>query len=252
MNFMLHSTVIGTGEPIVLLHGFLSSGHYFKHIRQTLASNHTVITLDLLGFGKSPKPKLGYTYDDHFAAINYTLQKLGVSKPFILLGHSMGAHIALKYAVQYPTSVKKLLLFNPPIFADYNEMVSAHKATSAKYRLLLFSRTRHLLWFCIKLIPRNVSRRRAPINLTESIRMGLRAREGSYHNIIGGATVLSDLQKVSAPTLLVTGTNDRPEYVKNLRHWQAPKNVDSRIIDVDHHPLVRKHKEAHAIISDFI
>lgn len=249
---ILHAHITGEGEPIVLLHGYLSSSQYFKHVRQKLEANHTVIALDLLGFGRSFKPRVDYTYEDHMTAIKSTLEHLGVKKPFILLGHSMGALIALRYATNNETSVKKLLLFNPPLFTDKTQMVEHHKATGRRYRIMLYSRGRHVYWLSLRLLPKNTSNRRRAINFSDIISVSPHAREGSYKNIIAGANIFQDFRKVTIPTLLVNGYYDRAVYLQNLQGRNLPSNVTAVTMESGHHPLVRNVSEAELVINTYL
>lgn len=251
-RYVLYSEISGAGEPIVLLHGYLSSSHYFKRLRKSLERSHTVIALDLLGFGKSPKPKLNYTYTDHIDAIDYTLQKLGVQEPYALLGHSMGALVALRYATLRSTQVGKLLLFNPPLFTDKSQMIAEHMASARHYRLMLYSRARHALWPLLKLLPRNATASRTTINFTDTVRMSKAAREGSYHNVIGDAEVFETLAKLTVPTLLVNGIRDRYIYTQNLHTWTPPAAVDLRVVDADHHVIVRDQRLTEGLIKEFV
>ena len=254
-NYQLYGVETGNPEAsdtIVMLHGYLSSSHYFIHIRQRFDKTHRVIALDLLGFGQSPKPKLDYTYADHIQAIHYTIEQLGVRKPFVLLGHSMGALIALRYAVTHGGDLSKLLLFNPPLFTDTSQMIEVHKAAGRRYRVMLYSRGRHLYWLILKLLPRNKSHRRTSLNFSDIISMSTAAREGSYRHILGGATVFQDFRKVTVPTLLVNGQDDRVEYFENLESRELPANVTITTIQSDHHPLVRNVDTAAQVISSYL
>lgn len=235
-----------------MLHGYLSSGQYFKHIRKELEQDYQVITLDLLGFGRSPKPKVEYTYDDHIAAIHYTLAQLGVNKPFILLGHSMGALIALRYATVYPDAVDRLVLFNPPLFANPSELIQTHRESGRRYRVLLYTRRRHLYWAVLNLLPKNRSSRRRAINLTDITSPSARARERSYRHVIIDSHPFHDMRKLTVPTLLAVGDHDRYIYLENLRRRNLPTNVTLRIIDADHHPLVRSVALATEVIRSYL
>lgn len=53
----LHYHITGSGPTIILLHGFLSDSRYWRGITSSLSQHYRVVTIDLLGFGKSPKPK---------------------------------------------------------------------------------------------------------------------------------------------------------------------------------------------------
>lgn len=74
-----------------------------------------MIAPDLLGFGRSPKPRdARYTPADHIAALHDVLsQRTGGA--FALLGHSLGSLIALHYAAAYPEQVRSLVLVSLPV-----------------------------------------------------------------------------------------------------------------------------------------
>ncbi|MDB5176545.1 MAG: alpha/beta hydrolase [Candidatus Saccharibacteria bacterium] len=249
---ILHSEISGQGKTIVLLHGYLSSSHYFKAIRPYLERDFTVVAIDLLGFGKSPKPRIDYTYEQHIDAVRQTIELLNIQKPFTLLGHSMGALIALRYAVDYPEEIDDLLLFNPPLFTDNDQMLETHKATGRHYRAMLHSPARHLYWPSLKLVPRNSTKYRGPINFTDSVRMSSRAREGSYRHIIGGAQAFNDLKKTWMPVLLVNGKYDRAVYIQNLARHKFPSNVTVQTIETGHHPLVKNVGLAEEVIRSHL
>ena len=252
-QYLLHSTSSGQGQQtVVLLHGYLSSSQYFKHIRKRLEEEYRVVALDLLGFGRSPKPRIDYTYDDHIAAIHYTLDQLGIKRPYVLLGHSMGALIALRYATVHGDDISKLLLFNPPLFTDRSQMIGTHRATGRRYRIMLYSRGRHIYWLVLRLLPKNKSPRRSAISFSDTISMSPAAREGSYRHVIGAATVFSDLRRVTVPTLLVNGRHDRVVYLENLQGRRLPALVTLSIIESGHHPLVRNVDMSNDLIQSFL
>lgn len=248
---LLHSHISGQGDTIVLLHGYLSSGQYFKRLQKRLETDHRVIALDLLGFGQSPKPTLDYTYDDHINAIHTTLQHLGVTN-YALLGHSMGALIALRYAVLHPRGIKKVLLFNPPLFTGREQMTIVHRSTGRRYRVLLYSRGKRLYWMTLRLVPRRYSERRKPINFTDMISMNRHAREGSYYHVLGGAEPFVDLGNISVPALLAIGLHDRDIYLDNLQDKTFPQQVTVHTIDADHHPIVRKLDMSESLIRSYL
>ncbi len=252
-NYLLYSNVSGKGkQTIVLLHGYLASSQYFKHIRKRLEQRYHVVALDLLGFGRSPKPRIDYTYDDHIAAVRYTLDQLGVKRPYILLGHSMGALIALRYATLYGNAISKLLLFNPPLFANPSELIQTHRESGRRYRVLLYTRRRHLYWAVLNLLPKNRSAKRKAINLTDITSPSSRARERSYRHIIIDSRPFQDMRKLTVPTLLAVGDHDRYIYLENLRQRNLPTNITLRIIDTGHHPLVRDVDLSDNLIRSFL
>ncbi len=112
---------VGSGEVLVLLHGIESSASYWQHFVPSLAEHRRVIVIDLLGFGRSPRPNnIAYSLDDQVAWLRRTLRSLGVTK-LALAGHSLGSLVALAYTAAYPKDVLSLTLFSPVLLPDNTE-----------------------------------------------------------------------------------------------------------------------------------
>jgi pimeloyl-ACP methyl ester carboxylesterase len=109
----------GSGQIVVLLHGFAGSHkHWNNVIRHMPPNKFHIVTPDSIGFGMSDKPsELRYDIDDHSEALAKDILE-NTDQQIILVGHSMGAMIALRIAKQHPELVKKLVLINPPIFTS--------------------------------------------------------------------------------------------------------------------------------------
>jgi pimeloyl-ACP methyl ester carboxylesterase len=89
------------GSPIVLIHGYSGSMHWFDRLAPLLVDDHRVIRLDLLGHGGSDKPSAGYEISDQADAIAEALASLEVTDATVL-GHSLGAAVATALAEQSP------------------------------------------------------------------------------------------------------------------------------------------------------
>lgn len=112
------ATDIGAGEVLVLLHGIESASSYWSNIIPSLSKSYRVICIDLLGFGRSPKPlNVAYSLQDQVKWLHRTLQENGI-KSFHIVGHSLGALVALAYAAQYSKEVKSLSMVAPVFFDD--------------------------------------------------------------------------------------------------------------------------------------
>ncbi len=112
---------VGGGDVLVLLHGIESSASYWKNLVPALAEHRRVITVDLLGFGQSPKPKnIAYSLEDQVAWLHRTLESLGVKRA-TLAGHSLGSLVALAYAAKYPQRVSDMTLFSPVLLPENAE-----------------------------------------------------------------------------------------------------------------------------------
>ncbi|KGN59355.1 probable lysophospholipase BODYGUARD 4 [Cucumis sativus] len=109
-------------ENVIFLHGFLSSSSLwtetvFPNLSETTKQNYRLFAVDLLGFGRSPKPRDSfYTMKDHLEKIEESVIHQFGLKSFHLVAHSMGCLIALALAAKYSKSVKTITLVAPPYF----------------------------------------------------------------------------------------------------------------------------------------
>ncbi len=91
----------GTGQPVVLIHGYpLDGGSWEKQTAALLTAGYRVITYDRRGFGKSSKPTTGYDYDTFAADLNTVLETLDVNDA-VLVGFSMGTGEVGRYIGTY-------------------------------------------------------------------------------------------------------------------------------------------------------
>lgn len=100
----------GAGEPIVLLHGFPTSGHLWNSVVPLLPAGYRVVVLDLLGFGRSDPARSGAVdLRSHAERLIAVLDLLGINFACVV-GHDMGGGIAQSVAVRYPHRVSRLCL----------------------------------------------------------------------------------------------------------------------------------------------
>ncbi|MET0926223.1 MAG: alpha/beta fold hydrolase, partial [Solirubrobacterales bacterium] len=87
------------GAPIVLLHCYSCSLHWWDELAPILASDHRVIRIDLLGFGGSEKPESGYEIENQAKLVAEALNQLDIQAAMVV-GHSMGGAITASLAEQ--------------------------------------------------------------------------------------------------------------------------------------------------------
>ena len=104
----------GTGQPVVLIHGYPLSGRAWdKQIPVLLEAGYRVITYDRRGFGKSSQPTSGYDYDTFAADLSNLLERLALTDA-VLAGHSMGTGEVTRYLGHYGSArVAKGVLVAP-------------------------------------------------------------------------------------------------------------------------------------------
>lgn len=100
---------LGSGEPMLLLHGNGEEHGYFRHQMECFSKSHRVIAIDTRGHGKSPMGEKEFSIRQFAADLYDFMRELGLEKA-ILLGFSDGANIALEFALQHPEMVSKLIL----------------------------------------------------------------------------------------------------------------------------------------------
>lgn len=109
----------GEGKPVVLLHGIASSSKLWQPLVTLHDASARLISFDLLGFGKSPKPGwLQYDVEEHVKSVERSIRKLRLRQPVTLVGHSMGCLVAIHTALRNPKLISHLVLFEPPLLAD--------------------------------------------------------------------------------------------------------------------------------------
>jgi pimeloyl-ACP methyl ester carboxylesterase len=112
----------GSGLPVIMIHGLAASLHDWDFLFPSLVNGgYAGYALDLLGHGDSPKPdSRAYHIDwlfDHFVE---WVESLQLTEPAVLIGHSLGGHIALEYARRFPDQTRGLILVDP--FYSYDQL----------------------------------------------------------------------------------------------------------------------------------
>ncbi len=97
----LHYEDVGSGQPVVLIHGFPLSGRSWeRQITALLAAGYRVITYDRRGFGESSQPSVGYDYDTFAADLDKLMTTLDLSDT-VLVGFSMGTGEVTRYLANF-------------------------------------------------------------------------------------------------------------------------------------------------------
>jgi pimeloyl-ACP methyl ester carboxylesterase len=99
----------GEGPALLLVHGMAGSASTWKHVLPRLARDYTVIAPDLLGHGRSAKPRSDYSLGNFAAGLRDLLVALGIERATVV-GHSLGGGIAMQLAYQHPERVERLVL----------------------------------------------------------------------------------------------------------------------------------------------
>ncbi|KAI3996501.1 hypothetical protein MKX01_001339, partial [Papaver californicum] len=124
-----------SAENVIFFHGFLSSSYLwtenvFPNLSHNGNQNCWLFAVDLLGFGKSPKPSdCFYTINDHLEMVEKSVINKFQLDSFHLVAHSMGCIIALGIASKYQNSVKSVTLIAPVALLPFFKRASKFKCT---------------------------------------------------------------------------------------------------------------------------
>lgn len=131
-------TVVANGRTVVLFHGKNFGGYYWTSVIKALTNGgFRVIVPDQIGFGKSSKAFINYSFHQLANWNKQLLDTLGIPKAAIL-GHSMGGMLATRFALLFPAKTEKLLLENPIGLEDYRSFVP-YITTAQQYQTELKS-----------------------------------------------------------------------------------------------------------------
>ncbi|KAL3752660.1 hypothetical protein ACJRO7_000121 [Eucalyptus globulus] len=227
-------------ENVIFLHGFLSSSSFwteavFPNFSESARTNYRFFAVDLLGFGRSPKPRdCTYTLKDHLDMIEKSVIIPYGLNSFHLVAHSMGCVITLALAAKYTKSVKSITITAPPCFPSLKSNASLTALEKlAEKRLwppLLFGSAvmswyehlgrcvcfllcrNHRTWERIlKLVTRSSDLHFAAVDLTRHTH---HSAWHTMHNVIcGGAKFLDDylerLRKSRVRIVIIHGNRDK-------------------------------------------
>ena len=242
----LYSREIGNaGPPIAFLPGVGGTTRYWAGRVLPLARTHRLILIDLLGFGRSPKPWTRYTVDRHVEEIHRVLDGRG---PVSLVGHSFGAIAAVAFAARYPDLVERLMLISLPYFGSEAQALEHFRHAASPDRWVM---TNIMFAAVTCVVTRRIMRRVLPRLLPDMPRDVLddlvqhtwrsftsTLWEGVYRYDLGrDASRLPD----RIPVLLLHGDRDPTAPLEGVRRLSAGRpGWTLRVLPgADHHPLLR-------------
>jgi pimeloyl-ACP methyl ester carboxylesterase len=101
--------IAGAGPPLLLIHGIGDSSETWRPVISALARKHLVIAPDLLGHGRSAKPRADYSVAAYANGMRDLLGVLGIDR-VTLVGHSLGGGVAMQFAYQFPERTERMVL----------------------------------------------------------------------------------------------------------------------------------------------
>lgn len=251
----------GNGPAVVLVHAFLMSHLSFDDIIDPLAERFHVIAPDLPGFGESEKPNpTRYTYGIESAAeaIADLIAAFGVGRAHVI-GHSMGAAVALTLACRHPELVQRVVLEDAlcyPVPMRLGTRLSLTPVLGGIFFKQLFGRAmfrahmRDRVFRPSAKLPMDRIDRHYDLFNTPSARESAHAM---MRAILDTRAVVARLPRMTAPTLVVWGGEDR-EYPVTSAHRLARgiHGAKLEIMDAGHAPHEERPEAFVALVTQFL
>lgn len=250
----------GMGRPVVLIHGLAASLHDWDDLIPELATRGCACyALDLLGHGDSPRLEArAYEMDWIFEHFSRWMDSLQLTEPALLIGHSLGGHVALEYARRFPDATRGMVLVNP--FYSPSQLPRFLRATYRRTdpgRLAsLPERLFRILVDMSSLVMGHGigARHSLPAKIRAQTALDYkRTAPGVYHipNVISDLT--EHLYEVQVPALVVWGDRDQtlaPDSFARL--VESLPNVRGEVLHAGHVPHQSHAPEFNRIVMKFL
>ncbi len=260
-NVNYHITINGEGEPLLLLHGFTGDSGTWLPFIPVWKKNYKVITVDIVGHGKtdSPEDVADFSMKESMDHLKEIIDSLRIS-PVNLLGYSMGGRLALAYCIEYPETVKKLILesASPGLKTEEEQRqrrIQDEKLGNSileqgiinfvdKWEKIPLFKSQERLDSTVKQTIRNQRLANNPIGLANSLKgMGTGAQSSYW----------SQISKIKTDTLLLTGELD-PKF-NQIAEEMVKSNKKMRHLNVNdagHAIHVEKPEIFGTIVMEFL
>jgi pimeloyl-ACP methyl ester carboxylesterase len=252
----------GTGAPVILVHGLAASLHDWDFLLPDLAaSGYHGYALDLLGHGDSPKPESrSYKTKWVYKHFDQWIDSLQLSEPPILIGHSLGGYMCLRYAIRNSEKVRALVLTNP--FYKLSQLPAILRRTYRRPAINAMIVERTPEWVFRWIIDMtNVALGRSggsDLTLSDSVRFQTaldykRTAPGAFNipNTVRDLTV--ELPRVTMPSLIVWGDRDQtlaPSTFPPL--VRALPNARGQVLSGGHVPHQSNSTEYNRLVLEFL
>ena len=257
---LVHIEQAGSGEPVILLHGFGASTYSWRNVMPALAASFRVIAIDLNGFGYTQRPRTfeSYTREGQADLVLRVMDTLGIRSAH-LMGHSYGGGLSLFIASRHPKRVRSLVLVDSSAPTYANDRRS--RAASVKPLLGLYLRS-------VVLRPGTVRRALLHSFYDDSLvtpelvheyyeRLRVEGVVDAYHGLTAPTRNESEpveLEKIRVPALIVWGAEDLLISVAAGRR-AAERMPDAEFVvlkAVGHVPMEEKPEELIRLVLPFL
>lgn len=245
--------VVGTGDPVLLIHGLGGNHRGWEFQEEALAQQFQVIMPDLRGHGQTEVEELGVMISpDSFADdLNALIQFLGHERVHVV-GHSLGGIVAQHFALRHPNRVNKLVLMGttPKVTDDLIDVVYSWREAQVEGGQEAYFWTSLRSGYSDEWIENNpemvqhLKEKSEDVNEAGIVAAGLG---------LASADFTGRLPEIQAETMVIHGDDDRIVNPKmgELLHKKLPNSVMKVFKNCGHSPTVQEREELARVLIDF-
>ncbi|MGD0003677.1 MAG: alpha/beta hydrolase [Anaerolineaceae bacterium] len=229
---IVHYEVLGRGRPLVFLHGWVGSWRYWIPVMQVASISFRAYALDLWGFGDSARKQDRYSLDQQIYLLDSFLDRLGIGK-VALVGHGLGAMIALQYTLLHPDMVDRVMAVSYPLEEN---MINSRLRNGSPAELADWLLGRSTITEPMR---------------ADAYKVDQAAVQASLNHL---GSMQKVLQQMSAPCVLVNGQNDPIVELPRLEQIAGlPEFMHAILFEQSgHFPMLDESNKFNRLMVDFL
>jgi len=229
---IVHYEALGRGRPLVFLHGWVGSWRYWIPVMQVASISFRAYALDLWGFGDSARKQDRYSLDQQIYLLDSFLDRLGIGK-VALVGHGLGAMIALQYTLLHPDMVDRVMAVSYPLEEN---MINSRLRNGSPAELADWLLGRSTITEPMR---------------ADAYKVDQAAVQASLNHL---GSMQKVLQQMSAPCVLVNGQNDPIVELPRLEQIAGlPEFMHAILFEQSgHFPMLDESNKFNRLMVDFL
>ena len=253
----IHYLEAGRGAPVILLHGSGGEAARWMPTIRGLASTRRVIALDQIGFGSSDKPAANFHTGVFAGFLAGFMKAAGIPKASVI-GQSMGAGVALYFAIHHPAMVDRLVLVNgggyrsttaaprAPAAVDWHARQIANAGTLEESREYL-----EKLYYDDKFVTDELVESNLVLRLKSAYTVESMSRAGERDL---GVTTEDEVRALKVPTLLLWGKDDVLSTPANADRLNAAIAGSKKVFieKAGHYPFIEQPQQFNNAVLEFL
>lgn len=247
----IHSFEKGSGQPVILIHGFCEIGEMWRDFAEALSDKFRVICPDLPGCGKSAMTLSSNSLEEIAVLLQEWMEEKAIQNP-IVIGHSLGGYVTLALLELMGSKLKAVGLFHSTAFADDEEK------KGMRDRTVVFLQKHGVETFVTSFVPPLIPEKKRDEFQAEITLAIEQAKQSTLEGLIAYTKAMRDrkdrfdiLKNYSRPKLMIAGTEDGAVKIDASRAHKPAISDYYELKGVGHLGMIEQKKECIAIVREF-